>query len=76
VIVRGFTDKTSKIFNGSIPFKMPVWIMLIITTWLEAPELELLPKVIFPMMTFGLNCRSRAIIGWRSRGLSRKVNNS
>jgi len=55
---------------------MPVWIMLIITAWFEAPELERLPKVIFLMMTFGLNCRFSPIIGWRTRGLSRKVNNS
>ncbi|MHA1402048.1 MAG: hypothetical protein ACTSQE_16995 [Candidatus Heimdallarchaeaceae archaeon] len=73
--VRCFTDKASKIFDDSIPFKMPVWIMLIITAWFEAPELERLPKVIFLMMIFGLNCSSRVIISWRSRGLSRKVNN-
>jgi hypothetical protein len=42
---------------------MPVWIMLITTAWFEAPELERLPKVIFLMITFGLNYRSRAIIG-------------
>jgi len=44
--VRGFIDKASKIFNGSIPFKMEVSLMLIITAWFEAPELERLPKVI------------------------------
>jgi hypothetical protein len=52
---------------------MPVWIILIITAWFKAPKAERLPKVIFLMMTFDLNCRSRAIISWRSRGLTRMV---
>jgi len=37
---RYFTNKAIKIFNGSIPFKIPVWSMLIIIAWFEAPEID------------------------------------
>jgi hypothetical protein len=51
-------------FNDAIPFKMPAWIMLIITVWFEASELERIAKGylshddIWPQLPLG------PIIGW------------